>query len=470
MPEAARAAAPEEEQETGDDRPESDAPGAITITEAELLAGAGDEAAGSLRIVKMSCRQDGQIHDNGDGSWTFYPAGAFDGEVALDLTIRDADGEESSVEAILTIEADDDQDQDTAHQDPTVQDAKHQDIADQDAVDQDTVDQDRAALETLKQYIAPTTDDHPATAAQAQDDEAQAVTTETIIAAPMNSEPENPVAETEVGGPEVGRTEVGRTEVGGPEVAETTAPESEAPQNTSEPAPEQPAAGPVEDLIVKVSELIGEDFEGQNVRLHGFTQPDNGRLVDNGDGTLSFTPDPGWDGSTTFTYSVIDEAGRVTSCTLIVELDPDDAPQSQAPAMPDPEGSTGDALSHGAAAVDATPRGDRPEAADLYAGARYEDIEVDEDDRPIGAHGPEMTALLQDPISRDPIAQAPRHEEDTAGADRQNDRAPSNSFLTGLKADSEDRALDSAAEGAKKTKKRSKNAEAAEALFKQLDW
>src|SRR5690606_3489038 len=45
------------------------------------------------------------------------------------------------------------------------------------------------------------------------------------------------------------------------------------------------------------------DAEGDPLSLAGFTQPANGTLVDNGDGTLTYTPTAGFTGSDSFTYT-----------------------------------------------------------------------------------------------------------------------------------------------------------------------
>jgi len=399
------------------------APEPVTVTEAELLAGAGDEAA-SLSILDIACRQEGRIVDNGDRSWTFHPTGAFNGEVTLALTIRDAAGEESCVEAILTIEADDNQD-DT-------------EIADREAGAQ------TVAPESVTPWFADRADDTATEVAEAAQEAPEPSAVGAEPAAPLDSDAPVPVEAPVSLEPPVF--------VEAPPVAPTA---SRQDPEQQPPAPQDPPAqNQSEDLIVKVSELIGEDFEGQDVRLHDFTQPDNGRLVDNGDGTLSFTPNPGWDGSTTFTYSVIDEAGKITSCTLIVELDPEDAPES--PAL---EGAPGN--------------GAVPDV-DLYAGAHYEDIAVDEEDRPIGPGAEEMTALLRGAADTgDDIAACDEAANDEAASDQTQAavrQTPASEILAGLKTDSKDRPLESAAETPKKPKKRSKNAEAAEALFKQLDW
>ena len=225
------------------------------------------------------------------------------------------------------------------------------------------------------------------------------------------------------------------------------------PDGEETPAQEETAAEDHgEGLIVKVSELIGDEFEGDNLRLHGFSQPSNGRLTDNGDGTLSFTPNSDWDGSTLLEYTVIDDSGRTAVGRLIVELDPEDGPLSEEPSAAAPQ--TSSEISNETSSE--TPAHGDGEQADLYAGARYEDVELDEEDRLIGDSAEEMPYLSAS--GDDKIADsAPTYSDAWAGSDGSDGASI--------------RPLESAAETpAKKPKKRKSNAAAAEELFKKLDW
>ena len=76
-----------------------------------------------------------------------------------------------------------------------------------------------------------------------------------------------------------------------------------------------------EDSVItfNIAELLANDrdIDGDTIALQSFTQPNNGVLVDNGDGTLSFTPDPDWFGVATFDYVIGDgngasDTGRTT--------------------------------------------------------------------------------------------------------------------------------------------------------------
>ena len=75
-------------------------------------------------------------------------------------------------------------------------------------------------------------------------------------------------------------------------------------------------------LTFNVSDLLSNDgdVDGDSLSLQSFTQPDNGTLVDNGDGTLSFTPDADWNGVTSFDYVVSDGQGGTDTATVTLDI------------------------------------------------------------------------------------------------------------------------------------------------------
>jgi Ca2+-binding RTX toxin-like protein len=81
------------------------------------------------------------------------------------------------------------------------------------------------------------------------------------------------------------------------------------------PVAEGDTIGGEEDSVItiNVAELLANDrdVDGDTLSLRSFSQPDSGILVDNGDGTLSFAPDPDWFGTTTFDYVVGDASGAL---------------------------------------------------------------------------------------------------------------------------------------------------------------
>ncbi|OQX12316.1 MAG: hypothetical protein BWK80_43840 [Desulfobacteraceae bacterium IS3] len=64
------------------------------------------------------------------------------------------------------------------------------------------------------------------------------------------------------------------------------------------------------------------DPEGDPLKVTRITPPTNGTVVKNEDGTLTYTPNPGFIGSDTFTYTVKDTSGNTNSATVTVVVDP----------------------------------------------------------------------------------------------------------------------------------------------------
>ncbi|WP_205618847.1 cadherin-like domain-containing protein [Terasakiella pusilla] len=62
------------------------------------------------------------------------------------------------------------------------------------------------------------------------------------------------------------------------------------------------------------------DLDGDSLHIVGFDQPEHGEIVDNGDGTYTFTPDANWNGETDFTYTISDGNGGTDSATVTIDV------------------------------------------------------------------------------------------------------------------------------------------------------
>ncbi|NVK19928.1 MAG: tandem-95 repeat protein, partial [Methylocystaceae bacterium] len=71
------------------------------------------------------------------------------------------------------------------------------------------------------------------------------------------------------------------------------------------------------------TELLANDsdIDGDTLTITGFDQPDHGTIVDNGDGTFTFTPDDDWNGETDFTYTISDGNGGTDTATVTLEIE-----------------------------------------------------------------------------------------------------------------------------------------------------
>lgn len=86
-----------------------------------------------------------------------------------------------------------------------------------------------------------------------------------------------------------------------------------------------------EDIAI-VIDIRGNDTDPNNTNdeltIGGFDSP-NGTVVDNGDGTVTFTPDENFNGDTSFTYTVTDPDGNSDTGEVFVEVLPvNDAPDA----------------------------------------------------------------------------------------------------------------------------------------------
>ncbi|MEP0870270.1 tandem-95 repeat protein, partial [Trichocoleus desertorum AS-A10] len=79
-----------------------------------------------------------------------------------------------------------------------------------------------------------------------------------------------------------------------------------------------------EDSVTITPVLVANDGDrdGDALAIAGFTLPANGTLVDNRDGTFTYTPSPNFSGTDFFTYTVSDGFGGVASSTVTLTVNP----------------------------------------------------------------------------------------------------------------------------------------------------
>ena len=68
------------------------------------------------------------------------------------------------------------------------------------------------------------------------------------------------------------------------------------------------------------------DVDGDTLSVQSVTQGANGSVVDNGDSTVTYTPDPNWNGVDTFTYTVTDGALTDTATVTVTVTAVNDFP------------------------------------------------------------------------------------------------------------------------------------------------
>ena len=78
-----------------------------------------------------------------------------------------------------------------------------------------------------------------------------------------------------------------------------------------------------EDTPVTIDVLSNDsDVDGDSLSVTGTTDPSNGSIVDHGDGTVTYTPDPNFHGIDSFTYTISDGNGGTDTATVTITVDP----------------------------------------------------------------------------------------------------------------------------------------------------
>jgi hypothetical protein len=76
-----------------------------------------------------------------------------------------------------------------------------------------------------------------------------------------------------------------------------------------------------EDTAVTTDVLANDNFEGSPV-VSGVTQGAHGTVVNNNDGTITYTPDADYNGSDSYTYTVTSPTGVTETATVNVTINP----------------------------------------------------------------------------------------------------------------------------------------------------
>ncbi len=74
--------------------------------------------------------------------------------------------------------------------------------------------------------------------------------------------------------------------------------------------------------IAKVINIFANDSDpdGNGLSISAITQPDHGAIVDNGNGTVTYTPDADYYGVDSFIYTIIDNEGSSSSATVTINV------------------------------------------------------------------------------------------------------------------------------------------------------
>jgi hypothetical protein len=80
-----------------------------------------------------------------------------------------------------------------------------------------------------------------------------------------------------------------------------------------------------------------DDADGDPLTVDIVDQPEHGTVTVNDDGTITYTPDEGYDGDDTFTYEICDPSGNCSEATVTVEVEGSTAPPPARKPTPEPQ-------------------------------------------------------------------------------------------------------------------------------------
>jgi hypothetical protein len=101
------------------------------------------------------------------------------------------------------------------------------------------------------------------------------------------------------------------------------------------------------------------NVDGDGLTITNFTQPSNGTVFDNGDGTFTYTPAQGFSGVDSFVYTLADPDGNTSTASVVVTVTPEPDPSVPPPDI-DPIPGTSPPPDPGTDPTDPEPGSDEP--------------------------------------------------------------------------------------------------------------
>ncbi len=266
----------------------------------DLLANDFDVDGDDLSVVSATLISgEGEIVDNGDGTVTFTPAPDFNGEAVIEYTIQDEEGLQDTALHTITVEGVEDA--------PDAED----DVAE---TDEDTP----VTIDVLDNDSDPDGDPLTVTEATSPDGDVTINPDGTITFTPDENFNGDTTITYTVTDPD-GNEDTATVDV-------TVNPINDAPEAVDD------ADGTQEDTAITV-DLLANDFDvdGDDLTVIAVSVPaDQGTVVNNGDGTATFTPAPNFNGEATISYTIEDEEGLTDSAIHTVDVaEVQDAPDAE---------------------------------------------------------------------------------------------------------------------------------------------
>ena len=256
-----------------------------------------DPEGDTLEVISIGDPANGTLVDNGDGTFTYTPDPDFNGTDSVTYTISDGNGGEDTATITFDVNPVDDA--------PVTED----DTAE---TDEDTP----VVIDPLANDSDPDGDPLTVGEASSPDGDVEINPDGTITFTPdpdFNGETTITYTAVDPNGNETPGT-----------ITVTVNPVDDAPVT------EDDTAETDEDTPVVIDPLANDsDPDGDPLTVGEASSPD-GDVEINPDGTITFTPDPDFNGETTITYTAVDPDGNETPGTITVTVNPvDDAPVTE---------------------------------------------------------------------------------------------------------------------------------------------
>ncbi len=254
------------------------------------LANDSDPDGDPLEIVSFTDPSNGTLIDNGDGTFTYQPDPDYNGPDSFTYTVSDGQGGTDTATVNITVEPVND---DPVANDDVVPTDEDTPVTFDPTSNDTDVDGDTLEVTGISDPANGTiTDNGDGTFTYTPDENFNGTDTVTYTVSDGN----------------------GGTDTG-------TITFNVAPVNDDPDAQDDNETTDQGTPVVIAVLANDSDVDGDTLQIDSFTQPPNGTVIDNGDGTLTYTPDPAFVGTDTFEYTVSDGNGGFDTATVSVQVD-----------------------------------------------------------------------------------------------------------------------------------------------------
>ncbi|MGM8227656.1 retention module-containing protein [Cellvibrio sp. ARAG 10.3] len=273
--------------------------GSIVITQADLLAGASDLDGDALTAINLSLTTgNGSLIDNGDGTWTFTPIADWNGDVSFAFEVSDGTVNIPNTASLKVVSENDA---------PVASDlalTTDEDVAVTGQISPTDVDGD-----TLSYTVTTSPQNgvlilNPSTGEFTYTPDAHYNGSDSFIVTISDGN----------GGTTTSTVTIGVTSV------------NDAPVVTPVTLADINEDGSIvitqTDLLAGASDLDGDALTAINLSL----TTGSGSLIDNGDGTWTFTPAADWNGEVSFAFGVSDGTVNIPNTASLTVVSENDAP------------------------------------------------------------------------------------------------------------------------------------------------